>query len=201
MAREEIPPGAPGSDCEPGSSLSTSSWPTDLTVASYGGEYSSLIVLICPLAPRTGSYDTRNSEGCPPIPCDPFIDPFCIGGCDPTVNPFCGIGGGPIFGGGGGGGGRIERPRPFPWPSVPPGFFALPFPSQPGINLLSAENPIGLGWCIGVCHAAAAKDLALCALVEIFAADFSKDCLNTVKALENQCVDGCYANYGHPRPN
>jgi RHS repeat-associated protein len=41
-----------------------------------------------------------NPEGCPPPPCDPFMDPLCFGGCDPTVDPTCGIGGG---GGGGGG--------------------------------------------------------------------------------------------------
>jgi hypothetical protein len=63
---------------------------------------------------------------CPTGPCDPFLDPFC-GGCDDPFDPSCG--GGFFPGGGGGGGGRIERPRPFPWPSIPVGFFSdLPSP-------------------------------------------------------------------------
>jgi RHS repeat-associated protein len=64
-------------------------------------------------------------------------DPDCLGGgdggCDPD-DPLCGpcegdpelcYPGGyyPGGGGGGGGGGTPEKPRPFPWPLLPPGFF------------------------------------------------------------------------------
>ncbi|HEY6126609.1 MAG TPA: RHS repeat-associated core domain-containing protein [Candidatus Acidoferrum sp.] len=49
----------------------------------------------------------------------PDIDPFC----DPCfLDPlFCGGGGGGFVGGGGGGG--TPKPRTFPWPLLPPGFF------------------------------------------------------------------------------
>ena len=64
--------------------------------------------------------------------CDPF-DPFC----DPCLlDPFlCFPGVFPIIGGGGGGGGFVgnnpEQPRPFPWGSLPIGFF--PADPQPEI--------------------------------------------------------------------
>jgi hypothetical protein len=52
--------------------------------------------------------------------CDPD-DPFC----DPCENDpdLCYPSGGGGFIGGGGGGGTPEKPRPFPWPLLPPGFF------------------------------------------------------------------------------
>jgi len=63
-----------------------------------------------------------------PWPCDPW-DPFCNGGgCDPSdpfcdpcfLDPFCGE---DPFLPGPGGGRRPERPRPLPWPLLPPSFF------------------------------------------------------------------------------
>jgi hypothetical protein len=50
------------------------------------------------------------------------MDPLCFGGCDPFVDPSCGTGGG-----GGSGfapGTTPEKPRPFPWPQLPIGFFS-----------------------------------------------------------------------------
>jgi len=54
--------------------------------------------------------------------CDPLFDPFC----DPCfLNPLlCFPPPPPPGGGGGGGGGGGERPRTFPWPLLPQGFFA-----------------------------------------------------------------------------
>jgi hypothetical protein len=60
-------------------------------------------------------------NGMSDIDCFEDIDPFC----DPcSFDPlFCGVGGGSGGFVGGGGGGGQAKPRPFPWPLLPPGFF------------------------------------------------------------------------------
>ncbi|MGB7848920.1 MAG: RHS repeat-associated core domain-containing protein [Candidatus Acidiferrum sp.] len=63
----------------------------------------------------------------------------------------------------------------------------------------TADNPLGLGWCISVCHAKASLDRALCLINELWVADFDKSCLQTVSGLEHQCIETCYADYGQPR--
>lgn len=86
---------------------------------------------ICPKDPQTQNryaYVRNNPmthtdpTGGHEVYCDPDEDPFCP--CDIFPLGCIPIGGGGGFSGGGGGGGSPERPRPFPWPYLPLGFFS-----------------------------------------------------------------------------
>jgi RHS repeat-associated protein len=71
--------------------------------------------------PTGGQFCSPEDPEC----CDPFTDPLCF--------PFP-----PPGGGLGGGGGNPEKPRSFPWPLLPPGFFSA-LEGGGGIVLVAGE--------------------------------------------------------------
>jgi hypothetical protein len=134
-----------------------------------------------------------------------FPDPWGSGGggCDPD-DPFCDpceddpelcYPGGyyPGGGGGGGGGGTPEKPRPFPWPLLPPVIFsefATNLKGDPWGCVRAANG--SLRGCYYCCTAIFAGETALCSLAiefPLLAAACELAAADDLRRCKNSCLD------------